>query len=170
MEVYISEERIQKRVRQLAAQITQDFKGRNLHVVGVLNGAFMYCADLLRHLDLPVDISFVKVSSYGDKTKSSGDIALELDFKQDIKGKNVLLVEDIVDTGLTSFYLLKHFKEKGPLQLKITSLLFKPSWNKYKIPIDYLGFEIKDVFVVGYGMDYAGKFRNLPYIGIYDEN
>ena len=170
MKVYLSERQIQDRIKQMAVQISQDFKGQQLYVVAVLNGAFMFCADLVRHLDTSVDISFVKTSSYADEKKSSGKVKMELDIKKNITGKNVLLVEDIVDTGLTSSYLLEVFRQKKPEKLKLASLLFKPSWNKHKVPIDYLGFEIDDVFVVGYGMDYAGKFRHLPYIGIYEES
>lgn len=154
----------------MADRISRDFKGEELEIVAVLNGAFMFCADLVRHLDISVNISFVKVSSYGDKTKSSGKLDMELNLKRKIKGKNILLVEDIVDTGLTSFYLLEFYRQKKPKTLKLASLLFKPAWTKYQVPIDYLGFEIEDVFVVGYGMDYAGKFRHLPYIGIYNES
>lgn len=170
MKVYLSEKQIQQRVKQMAAQISQDFKGEHLDVVAVLNGSFIFCADLVRYLDLSVSISFVKASSYGQETKSSGILDMELNLKESIEKKNVLLIEDIVDTGLTSFYLLEFYRRKKPKQLKLASLLFKPALAKYQVSIDYMGFEIENVFVVGYGMDYAGKFRQLPYIGIYDES
>ena len=170
MKIYFSEKQIQERVKQLAVQVSRDFKGEQLDVIAVLNGAFMFCADLVRHLDLSINVSFVKGSSYGDQIKSSGELDMELNLKKEITGRNVLLVEDIVDTGPTSCYLLELCRQTKPKELKLASLLFKPAWNRHKVPIDYLGFEIEDVFMVGHGMDRAGRFRHLPYIGIYNEN
>lgn len=170
VDVYISTEDLEKRIKELAAQITKDFNGEEVVVVAVLNGAFMFVADLIRAMDLPVVMDFVKASSYGDSTESSGEVKITLDLAKDIAGKNVLVVEDIVDTGLTLTGLMEDFRQRDPKTLKLASLLFKPSRCKHKVTIDYLGFEIEDKFVIGYGLDYAGRYRELPYIGIYSED
>lgn len=169
VEVYISEEKIAKRIDELAAQINQDYKGEELYVIGVLNGAFMFCADLIRKINVPVTLDFMSASSYGDGTTSSGNVKINLDIKKEIKGQNVLIVEDIVDTGLTLSALRKEIESRGPKSLKLASLLFKPARLEHKVPIDYLAFEIEDNFVIGYGLDYAGRYRELPYIGIYSD-
>ena len=168
-ETYISQEDIAKRVKELGKEITEAFQGEELIVVGVLNGAFMFVADLVREIKIPVHLEFMKASSYGDGTVSSGSVDIHLDIKSDIKGKNVLVVEDIVDTGLTLSGIIKDFKGRDPKNLKTCSLLFKPARLENKVDIDYLAFEIEDKFVIGYGLDYAGKYRELPYIGIYSE-
>ncbi|TNE96334.1 MAG: hypoxanthine phosphoribosyltransferase [Deltaproteobacteria bacterium] len=170
VDVYISEEKIQARIKELGEQITKDFNGEEVTVVGVLNGAFMFVADLIRAMDLPVVMEFIKASSYGDGTVSKGKVDITLDIQKDIKGKNVLVVEDIVDTGLTLTGLLEDFKQRDPKNLKLASLLFKPARCQHKVNIDYLGFEIEDKFVIGYGLDYAGKYRELPFIGVYSED
>ena len=167
VDVYISEERIRSRIRELGKIITEQYKGEELFVVAVLNGSFMFCADLIREIKCPVILEFVGASSYGEGTESSGNVKITMDLKRDIAGKNVLVVEDIVDTGLTLSNLLEVFKSRKPKSLKLASLLFKPARLKHKVPIDYLGFEIEDKFVIGYGLDYAGKYRELPYIGVY---
>ena len=169
-ETYISQEDIAKRVKELGKEITEAFQGEELIVVGVLNGAFMFVADLVREIKIPVHLEFMKASSYGDGTVSSGSVDIHLDIKSDIKGKNVLVVEDIVDTGLTLSGIIKDFKGRDPKNLKTCSLLFKPARLENKVDIDYLAFEIEDKFVIGYGLDYAGKYRELPYIGIYSED
>lgn len=169
IEEFISEEKIKEKVQELAQQITNDYKGKELVVVCVLNGSFMFCADLIRELNLPVTMEFISVSSYGNEMKSSGKVKIQLDLKNDIKNKDVLLVEDIVDTGLTMTQLIEHLKTKSPRSLKLASLLFKPAKLEHKITIDYLAFEISDKFVVGYGLDLAGRYRELPYIGIYKD-
>ena len=168
-ETYISQEDIAKRIKELGKEITEAFQGEELIVVGVLNGAFMFVADLVREIKIPVHLEFMKASSYGDGTVSSGSVDIHLDIKSDIKGKNVLVVEDIVDTGLTLSGIIKDFKGRDPKNLKTCSLLFKPARLENKVDIDYLAFEIEDKFVIGYGLDYAGKYRELPYIGIYSE-
>ena len=170
VDVYISEEKIQARIKELGEQITKDFNGEEVTVVGVLNGAFMFVADLISAMDLPVVMEFIKASSYGDGTVSKGKVDITLDLQKDIKGKNVLVVEDIVDTGLTLTGLLEDFKQRDPKNLKLASLLFKPARCQHKVNIDYLGFEIEDKFVIGYGLDYAGKYRELPFIGVYSED
>ncbi len=166
-EVFISAEKIKSRIQELASEINRDFKGEELVVIGVLNGAFMFCADLIRELNVPVSLEFIKASSYGDGTKSSGTVKLNMEFAGNLKGKNILLVEDIVDTGLTIKKIFEDIKKEGPKKLKLASLLFKPARNEHYTPIDYLGFEIEDKFVIGYGLDLAGKYRELPFIGIY---
>jgi hypoxanthine phosphoribosyltransferase len=167
VDVFLSENQIQERVKELANSINKDFSGKELHVIGVLNGAFMFTADLVRHLNIPVTIEFMSASSYGDSTESSGELKINLDIKTDIKDKHVLIVEDIVDTGLTLTVLKKNLAARGAASLKLASLLFKPARNIHKVDIDYLAFEIEDKFVIGYGLDFAGRYRELPYIGIY---
>jgi len=168
IDVFISEEKIQERIKELAEVISKDYKGEEVIVVGVLNGCFMFCADLLRELDLPIITEFMAASSYGEGTTTSGQVDILLDIKTDIKGKNVLFVEDIVDTGHTFKKILEMIKTRGPKSVKIASLLSKPARREHEIDIDYLAFEIEDKFVVGYGLDLAGKYRELPYIGIYN--
>ncbi len=170
IEIYISALEIDKRVKELGKEITESYKGEEVVIVGVLNGAFMFLADLIREIKLPLSLEFMKASSYGDSTKSSENVQIQLDVKSDLKNKNVLIVEDIVDTGLTLSGIVKDFEKRGPKSLKTCSLLFKPARLENKIKIDYLAFEIEDKFVIGYGLDYAGKFRELPYIGIYSED
>lgn len=165
-DVLISEEEIALRIEALAKAINEEFVGEELTVVCVLKGAFMFCSDLIKKIDLPVRLEFLQLSSYGDGTSSSGNVKIEMDLSGPIKDKNVLIVEDIVDTGLTLTTLLKMLKVRGPKSLKLASLLFKPSRNVHKVDIDYLGFEIEDKFVIGYGLDYAGRYRELPYVGV----
>ncbi len=167
VDVFISEEKIQSRISQLGQEITNDFAGEEIVVIGVLNGAFMFCADLIRQIKLPVHLEFMGASSYGDGTESSGQLDITLDLKKSIEGKNVVVVEDIVDTGLTLKYLLADLKNRSPKSLKTCSLLHKPSKTQHHIPINYLAFEVEDQFVIGYGLDLAGKYRELPFIGLY---
>jgi hypoxanthine phosphoribosyltransferase len=150
----------------LANQINSDYKDKELVVVCVLNGAFVFCSDLIRKIDQPIYVDFVKVSSYGDQKVSSGNLKVDLDLKVDIQGKHVLVVEDIVDTGLTLSCLMEKFNSLNPASLKLASFLHKPDKTKFEVPIDYLGFEIPDSFVIGYGLDYAGLYRELPYLGV----
>lgn len=170
VDVYISEEKIQARVKELAEKINQEYAGEELFIIGVLNGAFMFTADLIRHIKVPVTLEFMKASSYGDDMESSGHLKMQLDIKSDIDGKNVLVIEDIVDTGLTMKELYATLKGRNPKSLRLASLLFKPARNEHPVQIDYLAFEIDDKFVIGYGLDYAGKYRELPYIGIYSDD
>lgn len=165
-EVFISEEDIALRVTDLANAITKEFPGEEVTVICVLKGAFMFCSDLIKEIQLPVRLEFMQLSSYGDGTTSTGNIEVKLDISSSIEGKNVIVVEDIVDTGLTISTLLKMLAVKKPKALKLCSLLYKPSRTTHKVSIDYLGFEIEDKFVIGYGLDYAGRYRELPYIGI----
>lgn len=166
--VFLSEEKIKSRVIELANQINKDFQNQEVVIVGVLNGSFIFCADLVRALKIPATIEFVSLSSY-EGTESSGEVSFRMDVKQSLVGKNVIIVEDIVDTGLTITFLMKHMKLKNPKSLKLCSLLLKRARLKIEVPVDYLGFDIEDKFVIGYGLDFDGKFRELPYIGVYGE-
>lgn len=160
----ISEDQIAKRVKEMGAEITKRFKGEELVTVCVLRGAFMFYADLIRAIDTDVSCEFFGCSSY-KSTKSTGEVKLTLDLTQPIEGKNVLLVEDIVDTGLTMSYLLKTLKARNPKKLMTAALLFKPEALKTKVDIDFVGFEIAKDYVVGYGLDFEDYYRNLPYVG-----
>lgn len=156
---------IEARVRELGAAIARDYRGKDLVLVGVLKGAFVFLADLARAIDLPVAIDFLSVSSYGPNTESSGVVRLIEDLSLPIAGKHVLLVEDIVDTGLTANYLLENLRTRRPAGVKLCTLLHKPSRSRVEVPIDYCGFVVEDDFLVGYGLDHDQRFRNLPYIG-----
>jgi len=159
----ISDEEIRTRVVALGAEITDKFRGKDLIVVGVLKGSFMFFADLIREIDTDVTTDFCAVSSYTDM-HSSGEIKLTLDLSRSIRDRHVLIVEDIVDTGLTMNFLKRHFEAHKPKSLQCAALLYKPDALKEKCPVDYIGFKIPNDFVVGYGLDYQGYFRNLPYI------
>lgn len=165
-EALITEDEIAHRIEELGYSITKDFEGQELVVICVLKGAFIFCSDLIKKINLPIKLEFISLSSYGDNTQSSGSVRLDMDITANIEGKNVLIVEDIVDTGLTIKTLMDIMKVRKPKNVKLASLLYKPSKMKYSVKIDYLGFEIEDKFVIGYGLDYAGRYRELPYIGI----
>ena len=163
--ILISQEQIQEKIRELGKQITEDYKDKdNVLLVGVLKGAFIFMADLIRNIDLPLHVDFMAVSSYGASTKSSGVVRILKDLEHDVEGKNLLIIEDIVDSGLTLSYMCNILKSRNPESIKICALLDKPSRRQVDIEVDYLGFEIPDYFVVGYGLDYGEKYRNLPYI------
>jgi hypoxanthine phosphoribosyltransferase len=165
IDVLLSEEQIQDKIREMAAAITRDYAGSELVLVGVLKGSFLFMADLCRRIELPLTCDFLGVSSYGDQTKSSGVIRITSDLKRPIEGKRVLVVEDIVDTGLTMQYLLANLGTRRPADIRVCTLLEKPARRIVETHIDYLGFSVPDVFVVGYGLDYKGRYRNLRYIG-----
>lgn len=166
IDVFISKAEIDTRVKELADKINHDYQNQEIVLVCVLNGSFIFCADLVRHIKVPVQIEFVSISSY-EGTESTGEVSFRLDVKQSLVGKNVILVEDIVDTGLTISFLLKHMKLKNLKSLKLCSLLLKKARLKVEVPVDYLGFDIEDKFVIGYGLDFDGLYRELPYIGVY---
>ena len=168
-QVLISEEEIAGRVRELGAEITEDYKGCNLVVVGILKGALMFMADLIRHIKIPVLMDFAVVSSYGASTETSGVVRILKDLDQPIEGKHVLIVEDIIDTGLTMHYLVHNLQARKPASVKVCTLLDKPSRREVDIKPDYCGFSIPDKFVVGYGLDYAEYYRNLPQVGVLKE-
>ena len=165
-EVMISEEEIALRLTELGRAITNDYENEELVVICVLKGAFMFCSDLIKKINRPVRLEFISLSSYGDSTNSSGNVRLEMDITANIEGKHILIIEDIVDTGLTVKTLLRMMEIRKPKSMRLASLLYKPSKIKHKVNIDYLGFEIEDKFVIGYGLDYAGRYRELPYIGV----
>jgi hypoxanthine phosphoribosyltransferase len=166
LEVLYSREAVQKRIAEIAVQIQNDHQGKELLLVGVLKGAFMFVADLARQIDLPLSIDFVGLSSYGEATESSGVVKITSDLTRPIEGKHVVIVEDIIDTGLTMRYLLDNLATRRPASVKICTLLQKPSRSRTRIPIDYLGFTVPDLFVVGYGLDAGERYRNLPFIGV----
>ena len=166
--VLISEEELNARIAELGRTITEQYRGRDLVLVGVLKGCFLFLADLARAIDLPLRIDFLGLSSYSGGTESSGVVRITNDLSKPIEGLDVLVVEDIIDTGLTMQYLLENLQTRGPASVRICSLLFKPENNRIPIEIDHLGFEIPNKFVVGYGLDYDEKYRNLPYIGVWE--
>jgi len=162
-----SAQTIGDRVRELGAQIAHDYAGKELVLVGVLKGSFLFVADLARAIPShDVQIDFLGLASYGNETQSSGVVQITADLTKPVDHKHVLVVEDIVDTGLTMDYLVDNLRTRHPASVKLCALLHKPSRQKKAVPIDYLGFTIPDLFVVGYGLDYAQKYRNLPYIGV----
>ncbi|MEX2543465.1 MAG: hypoxanthine phosphoribosyltransferase [Trueperaceae bacterium] len=162
--VQLDEEQIRTRVKELGERIRCDYQNKPLHLVCVLNGAFIFMADLVRAIDLPLTVDFLSVSSYGSRTESSGEVRLVKDLDLSLKGRNVLLVEDIIDTGLTMQYLRHYLEGRGPLSVGVATLLSKPSRRLVEVEIDYLGFEIEDAFVYGYGLDVAHEYRNVPFI------
>jgi hypoxanthine phosphoribosyltransferase len=157
---------IQKRVGELGTQITADYRGKTLHLIAILKGASIFHADLIRSIDLGVTIDFIAVESYGVSTQSSGEVRILKDLDESLEGKDVLLVEDILDTGLTINYLIQNLQSRGPSSLRVVTLLNKPSRRKVDVNADYVGFEIPDQFVVGYGLDFGQRYRNLPDICI----
>jgi hypoxanthine phosphoribosyltransferase len=164
--IVLTEEQIQRRVRELGAQIAHDYEGSSLLLVAVLRGAALFVADLARAIDGPVEIDFMAVSSYGSSTKSSGVVRIIKDLDEVIAGRDVLVVEDILDTGLTLKYLLRNLASRKPKSLEVVTLLSKEGKQRVPIECKYVGFSVPDEFVVGYGLDYAEKYRNLPYIGV----
>jgi len=165
----ISEEEIDHALGEMGARITQDYRDRDLLIVGVLKGAFMVMADLARHIKLDAEFDFMAVSSYGASTQTSGVVRILKDLDQEIAGRDVLIVEDIIDSGLTLSYLMKSLRVRKPASLEIAALLVKEGVQRVPIDVRYLAFEIGPEFVVGYGLDYAGKYRNLPFVGVVEE-
>lgn len=164
--ILLDEEQIKERVAQLGLQISQDYQGESILMVGILKGAMVFLADLVRNINVPTFFDFMAVSSYGAGTVSSGAVRILKDLDKSIHGRHVIIVEDIVDTGLTLQYLVENMKARGPASLKVCTLLDKPSRRKVEVPVDYNGFSIPDEFVVGYGLDYNERYRNLPYIAV----
>lgn len=165
-EVYFTEEQLAEKVKELGERITEDYRDKNPLIVSVLKGSYVFMADLTRAIDTPCNVDFMVVSSYGKGMKSSGEVQIIKDIEQQIEGRDLLIVEDILDSGVTLSYLMKILKARGAKSIRLCALLTKPARRKVEISVDYLGFEIPDEFVVGYGLDYAEKYRNLPYIGI----
>jgi hypoxanthine phosphoribosyltransferase len=167
MQVLLTHDAIAARVAEMGRQLSADYAGKELHVVGVLKGACTFMTDLCRAIDLPLTLDYIAVSSYGAATKSSGEVQLVKDLDRGLEGRDLLVVEDIVDTGLTLNYLLKVLRARGPRSVKVAALLSKPSRRLVETPLDYVGFSIEDHFVVGYGLDYNEKYRNLRDIVVY---
>ncbi|QEK11935.1 hypoxanthine phosphoribosyltransferase [Crassaminicella thermophila] len=163
-QILFSEQEIEEKVAELGKQITKDYEGKDLILIGVLKGANIFMSDLMRKIDIPVTIDFMAVSSYGLSTESSGVVKILKDLDQSIEDKHVIIIEDIIDTGLTLHYLCENLLSRKPKSLKICTLLDKPERRKVDINIDYKGFDIPDEFIIGYGIDYAEKYRNLPYV------
>jgi hypoxanthine phosphoribosyltransferase len=169
MRILYNADQIQARIREMGAQITEDYRGKDLLLIGVLKGAFVFMGDLIRAIDLPIAIEFIAVSSYGGGSKSSGEVRILKDSDISLKGKDVLVVEDIVDTGLTLNYLLDIFRRRDANSVAVVAMLDKPERRLREVEVKYIGFEIPNLFVVGYGLDYAERFRNLPYVGVVEE-
>lgn len=166
LEVLISEEQLQARIRELGAEITRDYAGRRPELICVLKGAMIFMSDLMRSIDLNLSIDFIAVSSYGKGKTSSGEVRIIKDLDEPLEGRHIILIEDILDTGLTLSYLLNNFRSRGATSISIVTLLNKPERRKIEVNADYVGFEIPDKFVVGYGLDFDERYRNLPYIGV----
>lgn len=164
--VLLSEEEVDARIKAIGEQISRDYAGRQVHLVCVLKGGSFFLCELAKRITVPVSLDFMSVSSYGSETKSSGVVRIVKDLDEPIKGKNVIVVEDIVDSGRTLSYLMEMLKDRGPESLRLCTLLDKPERRVVDVNVDYTGFEIPDEFVVGYGLDYDQRYRNLPYIGV----
>jgi hypoxanthine phosphoribosyltransferase len=168
-DILVSEEELQKRVAELGAEISRDYEGRDLIIVGILKGAVLFLADLMRNLTVDPVLDFMAVSSYGSSTDSSGVVRILKDLDAPIEGRDVLIVEDIIDSGLTLHYLLRNLKARNPASLEVCSLLTKPERRRVEDPIRYVGFEIPNRFAIGYGLDHKQRFRNLPFVAALDE-
>lgn len=164
--VLLDEETLAKKVKELGQQISEDYAGEEVLFVGILKGASLFMSDLLRQVSIPAYIDYMVVSSYGNAAQTSGAVRIIKDLEVDIEGRNVIVVEDIVDTGLTLNYLMKNLESRKPKSLKIASLLDKPAGRRIDVKVDYLGFEVPDEFIIGYGIDYAEKYRSLPFVGL----
>lgn len=166
VKVLYSEEQVDKRVRELAARISEDYAGKQVHMICVLKGGVFFMCELAKRITVPVSMDFMSVSSYGDGTSSSGVVKIAKDLDESLEGKDVLIVEDIIDSGRTLSHLMEILERRHPNSMRLCTLLDKPERRVKKVAVDYTGFEIPDEFIVGYGLDYAQKYRNLPYIGI----
>jgi hypoxanthine phosphoribosyltransferase len=169
-EILIGEDELQARIRALGAEISVDYHGRELLLVGVLKGAVFFMADLMRSISVACEIDFMAISSYGAATDSSGVVRILKDLDINIEGRHVLVVEDIIDSGLTLSYLLRNLESREPASLEICALLTKPDRREVDVPVRYIGFEIPNRFVIGYGLDFAERYRNLPYVGVLRED
>jgi hypoxanthine phosphoribosyltransferase len=165
-EILITDDQIREKTAELGRQITKDYRGKNPLLICILKGGLMFLADLMREIDIPVEIDFMAVSSYGDATESSGVVRILMDLDRNIEGRHVLIVEDIIDTGRTLTYIMDNLRTRGPASVRVCTMLNKPARRILDIPIDYVGFEIPDRFVIGYGLDYGEIYRNLPFVGV----
>jgi hypoxanthine phosphoribosyltransferase len=164
--VIVTPEQIKTRVKELGAQISRDYAGKNLLMIGILKGAFIFMSDLVRNLDIPVETDFMAVTSYGTATESSGVVRILMDLERSIEGRHIMVVEDVVDTGLTLKYLLENLKARKPASIKVATFLDKPDRRRVQVEPDYNGYVVSDDFLVGYGLDYSEKYRNLPYVAV----
>ena len=164
--VMIPEEEVDKKIAELGKQISEDYAGKQVHLICILKGSVFFTCELAKRITVPVSLDFMSVSSYGDGTKSSGIVKISKDLDESLEGKQVIVVEDIIDSGKTLYYLLDVLAKRNPTSLKLCTLLDKPDRRVRDVKVDYVGFAIPDEFVVGYGLDYAQKYRNLPYIGV----
>ena len=169
-EILVDEETLRARVAELGAEVSVDYRGRDLLLIGVLKGAVFFMADLMRHLTIPCEVDFMAISSYGDSTDSSGIVRILKDLDINIEGRDVLVVEDIIDSGLTLSYLMRNLESREPATLEVCALLTKPARRQIDVPVRYIGFEIPDRFVVGYGLDFAERYRNLPYVAVMSQD
>jgi hypoxanthine phosphoribosyltransferase len=167
-EILVDRDSLDRRVSELGEQISSDYAGRDLLLVGVLKGAVFFMADLMRRLTIPCEIDFMAISSYGASTDSSGVVRILKDLDINIEGRDVLVVEDIIDSGLTLSYLMRNLEAREPASLEVCALLTKPDRREIEVPVRYVGFEIPNRFVIGYGLDFAERYRNLPYVGVLD--
>ena len=168
-EILIDEETLHARISELGAQVSDDYRGEDLLLIGVLKGAIFFMADLMRSIDIPCEVDFMAISSYGPGIDSSGGVRILKDLDVSIEGRNVLVVEDIIDSGLTLSYLLRNLEAREPASLEVCALLTKPDRREVDMPIRYVGFEIPNKFAIGYGLDHAERYRNLPYVAVLDE-
>lgn len=165
-EILLTRQQILEKTAELGHKITEDYRGTNPLLICILKGGLMFLADLMREIQLPVEIDFMAVSSYGDSTESSGVVRILMDLERNIQGRHVLIVEDIIDTGRTLSYIIENLRTRGPASIRVCTLLNKPARRELDIPLDYVGFDIPDEFVVGYGLDYGEIYRNLPFLGV----
>jgi hypoxanthine phosphoribosyltransferase len=169
-EILIDEEALSARVAELGAEVSIDYQGRDLLLIGVLKGAVFFMADLMRHITVPCEVDFMAISSYGDSTDSSGIVRILKDLDINIEGRDVLVVEDIIDSGLTLSYLMRNLESREPATLEVCALMTKPDRREIDVPVRYVGFEIPNRFVVGYGLDFGERYRNLPYVAVLSED
>ncbi|NLL29978.1 MAG: hypoxanthine phosphoribosyltransferase [Clostridiales bacterium] len=168
-EILITEEVIKEKIKEIGGKISRDYKDKNLLVVGILKGSVVFAADLIKNINIPCEIDFMAVSSYGNSSETSGIVRILKDLDNNIDDKDIIIVEDIIDSGVTLDYLLRYLEARNAKSVKIATLLSKPARRKTEIDVEYLGFEVPDEFIVGYGLDYAEKYRNLPFIGVLKE-
>jgi hypoxanthine phosphoribosyltransferase len=169
-EILIDEDALSSRVAELGAEVSADYEGRDLLLIGVLKGAVFFMADLMRHIAVPCEVDFMAISSYGDSTDSSGIVRILKDLDINIEGRDVLVVEDIIDSGLTLSYLMRNLESREPASLEVCALMTKPDRREIDVPVRYIGFEIPNRFVVGYGLDFGERYRNLPYVAVLSED
>ena len=169
-EILIDEDSLSARVAELGAEVSADYQGRDLLLIGVLKGAVFFMADLMRHITVPCEVDFMAISSYGDSTDSSGIVRILKDLDINIEGRDVLVVEDIIDSGLTLSYLMRNLESREPASLEVCALMTKPARREIDVPVRYVGFEIPNRFVVGYGLDFQERYRNLPYVAVLSED